>query len=39
MNNGKNTTKFQVLRVSYKLLYNLQLDNYSFNRCYKVVTM
>ena len=26
-----NITKFQVLRVSCKLLYNLQLDNYSFN--------
>ena len=25
----KNTTKFQVLRASWKLLYNLQLDNYS----------
>ena len=25
----KNTTKIQVLRVSCKLLYNLQLDNYS----------
>ena len=24
----KKTTKFQVLRVSCKLLYNLQLDNY-----------
>ena len=27
----KNTTEVQVLRVSCKLLYNLQLDNYSFN--------
>ena len=27
----KNTTKSQVLRVSCKLLYNLQLDNYSAN--------
>ena len=27
----KNTTKFQVLRVSCKQLYNLQLDNYSVN--------
>ena len=27
----KNTTKFQVLRVSCKLLHNLQLDNYSVN--------
>ena len=27
----KNTTTFQVLRVSCKLLYNLQLDNYSVN--------
>ena len=30
LNNVKNTTKFQVLRLSCKLLYNLQLDNYSF---------
>ena len=30
LNNVKNTTKFQVLRTSCKLLYNLQLDNYSF---------
>ena len=30
LNNVKNTTKFQVLRASCKLLYNLQLDNYSF---------
>ena len=28
LNNGKDKTKFQVLRVSRKLLYNLQLDNY-----------
>ena len=28
-----------VLRVSCKLLYNLQLDNYSFNWRYKIVTM
>ena len=34
----KNTTKFQVLRVSYKFLYSLQLDNYSANLRYKVVT-
>ena len=27
----KNATKFQILRVSCKLLYNLQLDNYSVN--------
>ena len=27
----KNTSKFQVLRVSCKLLYNLLLDNYSVN--------
>ena len=27
----KNTTKFRALRVSCKLLYNLQLDNYSVN--------
>ena len=27
----KNTTKFQVLRVSCKELYNLQLDNCSVN--------
>ena len=27
----KNTTKFQVLRVSRKLFYNLQLNNYSVN--------
>ena len=27
----KNTTKFQVLRNSCKLLCNLQLDNYSVN--------
>ena len=31
LDNGKKTTKFQVLRVSCKLLYNLQLDNYSFS--------
>ena len=35
----KNTTKSHVLRVSCKLLYNLQLDNYSVNLRYKVVTM
>ena len=35
----KNATKFQVLRVSCKLLYNLQLGNYSVNWRYKVVTM
>ena len=28
----KNTTKFQVLGVSCKLPYNLQLDNYSVNQ-------
>ena len=27
----KSATKFQLLRVSCKLLYNLQLDNYSIN--------
>ena len=34
----KNTTKFQVLRVSCKLLYSLLPDNYSVNRRYKDVT-
>ena len=39
LDKGKNATKFQVLRASCELLYNLQVDNYCLNWRYKVVTM